>query len=253
MGKSGESFWDTAICRRALNRWALKARDAGTAKLSLLRQQLRHAQQLRRHLDRLIHIADTRLARPAGLAHPPSADWAWRPDLWRGRLAEPGLVSPDSKAMLGSEVTIFHDGAQPEFTVRQTRNLHAEDLAPYGLRIDVFHFDGTFLSAVLDLPREATLGLGRTHILRLSTHIELERPMQAFARLNIRHGPNVEKLVRALDPGRQTVDVEFDLAYSGLNEKRVETAWIDLIFEEPEMTLITLRDLTFSRRKRAQL
>ena len=47
--------------------------------------------------------------------------------------------------------------------------------------------------------------------------------------------------------------MEFDLAYSNLNEKRVERAWIDLIFEGPQMNQIILRDLTFSRRPRAQL
>ena len=47
--------------------------------------------------------------------------------------------------------------------------------------------------------------------------------------------------------------VEFDLAYSNMNERRVEAAWIDLIFEGPEMNQIVLRDLTFSRRPRAQI
>jgi hypothetical protein len=33
----------------------------------------------------------------------------------------------------------------------------------------------------------------------------------------------------------------------------VEKAWIDLIFEGPEMNEIILRDMTFSRRPRAPL
>ena len=44
--------------------------------------------------------------------------------------------------------------------------------------------------------------------------------------------------------------VEFDLAYSQLNEKRIERAWIDLIFENPQMSQVILRDLTFGRRPR---
>ena len=47
--------------------------------------------------------------------------------------------------------------------------------------------------------------------------------------------------------------IEFDLAYSNLNEKRIERAWIDLIIEGPNMNQIVLRDLTFSRRPRAEL
>ena len=47
--------------------------------------------------------------------------------------------------------------------------------------------------------------------------------------------------------------VEFDLAYTKMNEKRVEKMWIDLIFEGPEMNQITFRDVTVSRRPRADL
>ena len=49
------------------------------------------------------------------------------------------------------------------------------------------------------------------------------------------------------------MSVEFDLAYSTLNEKRVEKAWVDIIFEGPQMNQVVLRDLTFSRRPRASL
>ena len=47
--------------------------------------------------------------------------------------------------------------------------------------------------------------------------------------------------------------VEFDLAYTKLNEKRVERIWLDLIFEGPEMNQVTIRDLTLSRYPRAEL
>jgi hypothetical protein len=51
----------------------------------------------------------------------------------------------------------------------------------------------------------------------------------------------------------EEVMVEFDLAYSKMNEKRVERLWVDLIFEGPEMNQVILRDVTFSRRPRAEL
>ena len=87
----------------------------------------------------------------------------------------------------------------------------------------------------------------------MTTVVDLEQPLEIFARLNVRHGPNTEQLVRELQiiDGRSMV--EFDLAYSNLNEKRVERAWVDLIFEGPQMNQITLRDITFSRRPRAEL
>lgn len=257
MGKSGDSFWDTALYRRVLQRWALLAREAGTAKPGVLRKQRTRARLLRSHLNKLIHTADERLALPAvgsiSFPKPHNADWAWRPELWRGSLPTPGISSAGNKSALGDEVTLFHDCGRSEITLRQLRNLRQEDLAPYGLRIDVFHFDGSFLSAVINLPDAATRGLKRTHILQVSSIIETEIPIEVFIRLNVRHGPNTEQVVRALQKGARDTEVAFDLAYATLNEKRIEKIWVDFIFETPEMNQITLRDLTFSRSQRAQI
>jgi hypothetical protein len=87
----------------------------------------------------------------------------------------------------------------------------------------------------------------------MDTIVELEKPLEIFARLNIKHGPNTEQIVRELPLNAEEIMVEFDLAYSNLNEKRVERAWIDLIFENPQMSQLVLRDVTFSRRPRAAL
>ncbi len=257
MGKSGDTFWDTAFYRRALNRWALSAREASRVKLSVLRRQSTRARLLRTHLDRLIYVADERLALPVigsnSFPKPHNADWAWRPEIWRGQLPQRGISSVQSKSMLGEEVTLFHDCARSELTLRQLRNHREEDLAPYGLRLDVFKFDGSFLSLVLDLPQPAVEGLKRSHILRVSSIIDMEKPIEVFVRLNIRHGPNTEQIVRELPSNQHDATVEFDLAYANLNEKRIEKVWMDLILENPQMNQITFRDLTFSRRPRAEM
>lgn len=240
-----------------MRRWARAARNATDTGLAELRAQRSSARLLRTHLDRLIHRADERLALPligsTSFPRPHNADWSWRPEMWRGRLPSPGASSVETKSMLGEEVTLFHDCALSELTLRQLRNQREEDLAPYGLRMDVFKFDGSFLSLVIDLPHEAVQGLRKTHLIGMNAIVEMENPLEIFSRLNIRHGPNTEQIVRELPLNQQDVTVEFDLAYSKLNEKRVERAWIDLIFEGPEMNQITLRDLTFSRRPRAAL
>ena len=248
---------DRLLHTRVLRRWRLAARHAADADLSDLRQQRNQARQLRGHLDRLIHVADGRLALPtigsSFFPRPHGTDWSWRPELWRGPLPVPGLSSVPTKSMLGHEVTLFHDCDFSELTLRQLRNLREEDLAPYGLRMDVFKFDGSFLSLVVDLPAEAVAGLPRSHLLRVDTIIETEKPLEIFARLNIKHGPNTEQLVRELPLHEQDVLVEFDLAYSRLNEKRIERAWLDLIFEAPDMNQVILRDLTFARHRRAAI
>jgi len=243
--------------RGSMRRWARAARNAANAKLSELRRSRTDARLLRSHLDRLIHKADERLALPAigstSFPRPHNADWSWRPELWRGPLPNPGMSSAETKSMLGEEVTLFHDCILSELTLRQVRNLREEDLAPYGLRMDVFKFDGSFLSIVVDLPHEAVQGLRKSHLIGMNAIVEMEKPLEIFARLNIRHGPNTEQIVRELPLNQEDLIVEFDLAYSKLNEKRVDRAWIDLIFEGPQMNQVTLRDLTFSRRPRAAL
>ncbi|MGC1496260.1 MAG: DUF6478 family protein [Sulfitobacter sp.] len=257
MSKLGFRFLDGKIYSRNIMRWARAARLAATTELPALRRQRSRARLLKTHLDRLIHTADERLALPmigsTSFPKPHNADWSWRPELWRGPLPTPGLSSVQTKSMLGDEVTLFHDCEYSELTLRQLRNLREADLAPYGLRLDVFKFDGSFLSLVVDLPDAGVLGLKRTHLLRMDAIVEMEKPLEIFARLNIRHGPNTEQIVRELPLSEENIRVEFDLAYSNLNEKRVERAWIDLIFEGPQMNQVILRDLTFSRRPRAHL
>jgi len=257
MAEKTLSFLNRLTYKRTMRKWARAARNADSFDLSKLRQYRSTARLLRTHLDRLIHKADERLARPmigsTAFHRPHNSDWSWRPELWRGSLACPGMSSAASKSTLGDEITLFHDCQLSELTLRQLRNFREEDLAPYGLRIDVFKFEGSFLSLVINLPEDATNGLRRNHILRMDCLVEMEKPLEIFARLNIKHGPNTEQLVRELPLNDTRAMVEFDLAYSNLNEKRVDKAWIDLIVEGPEMNQVVLRDLTFSRRPRASL
>ena len=257
MAELGGKMFQAIAFARSRNRWANAARQADKTDLSELRVQRQRARQLRRHLDELIHVAESRLALPmigsTAFRRPHGSDWGWRPELWRGPLPTPGLASVQSKSMLGSEVTLFHDCDRSELTLRHLRNRREQDLAPFGLRMDVFRFDGSFLSLVVDLPPDAVAGLKRRHLIRMNTIVEMEKPLEIFARLNIRHGPNTEQIVRELPLHEEDIMVEFDLAYSNMNEKRVEKAWIDLIFEGPEMNQVVLRDLTFSRRPRAEL
>lgn len=242
---------------RSLRWWDTAARAAPEVELPVLRAQRSRARALKAHLDKMIHKADERLALPlvgsTNFPKPHNTDWAWRPNLWRAPLATPGLSSVQTKSGFGDEVTLFHDCPLAELTLRQMRNLREEDLAPFGLRIDVFKFEGSFLSLVIDLPPEGTNDLKKTHLLRMDANVEMERPLELFARLNIKNGPNTEQIVRELPLHEDNHRVEFDLAYANLNEKRMERAWVDLIFEGPKMNEIILRDLTFTRRPRANL
>ncbi len=257
MARRSSSFLESLLYRRSLKRWTAAGASAPNADLETLRGWRMRAKTLRRVLDQVIHEADHRLTLPMigsnVIRKPMGTDWVWRPSLWTGPLSKPGMASVPAKAQISDGATMFHDCQTSELTIRQIRNTREVDIAPFGLRLDVFRFDGSFLSLVLDLPEDAARGLKLRHTIRLDARVEMEKPLEIFARLNIKHGPNVEQIVREMPVAEGESTVEFDLAYSKINEKRVEKLWVDLIFENPAMNEVILRDVTLSRRPRAEL
>ena len=257
MTDKSNSFLDRLVQGRMLSRWTRAARLAPALDGAALRQLRADARAMRRALDQALFAAEGRLAMPLGggdgIERPLGCDWAWRPDLWRGPVFPHGVAAAESRTLMGGDLTLFHDCKVSELSLRQTRNTRAHDLAPFGLRMDVFRFDGSFLSLVLDLPQAGVQGLRRSHLIRLSLAVELEKPLEIFCRLNVKHGPNTDQLVRELPLHSGEDFVEFDLAYTKMNEKRVEKVWIDVILEGPQMNQIVLRDLTLARYPRAQL
>ncbi len=242
--------------RRTLRRWDKAARTIDELDAHDMKVMRNRARSLSRRVDRVLHVSEGRLALPlagqAAIRRPMHSDWAWRPELWSGPIKPTGLASVENKAPVGSEAKVFHDCPLGELSIRQVRNTRAEDIAAFGVRFDVFRFDGSFLSLAVDLPPEALDGIGRRHLIRLELRVETEKPLELFGRLNIRHGPNVEQLVREVAGSTGEFAVEFDLAATRMDEARVERAWLDIIFEGPEMNEIVLRDVTLSRRPRAE-
>ncbi|MEI4485002.1 DUF6478 family protein [Frigidibacter sp. MR17.14] len=260
MAELPDRFLDRAARKRAERYWARAARLAEGLAPEALRGLRGRARALSRDLDRVLHVAEGRLAQPlagAPIEAPLGTDWTWRPEIWSGPLRPHGLAPAAARANFGAELTVFHDCPLGEISLRQTRNTRAEHVAPYGLRLDVLRFGGSFLSLVLDLPEAAVQGLRLRHVVRLAGVIEAERPVEIYARLNVRHGPNTEQIVRGLPagPGKGTgpVAAEFDLAYTKMNEKRVDRAWLDLIVDGPACNEIVFRDLTLGRRPRSDL
>ncbi|MGR3501812.1 DUF6478 family protein [Pseudaestuariivita sp.] len=250
------SRFDRWVQGAALKRWEEARAGLAAAPLSALRETRGQARQLRAELDRLLFAADARLAQGGNATRidaPHGADWTWRPEVWTGPLGAPGLVSAQSQASLGAEIKLFHDCPAGELTLRQTRSRARTDHAPYGLSLDVLHFQGSYLSLAVDLPDAAHEGLRKRHIVRADFNVRLERPIELFARLNVKHGPNTEQVVREVPVGRDGAVVEFDLAYTAINEKRVSGMWMDVIFENPWMNRVEFRDLTMMRFPRAEM
>ncbi len=243
--------------RRTLDRWSTLADRAGHEDPETLKGIRTRARALQQRVDRLLHVADGRLALPmvgaAGIKKPLHTDWAWRPALWSGPVRPIGVVAVSASTQIGDETSLYHDCGQSEVTLRQIRNNSPDALAPYGARIDVFAFDGSYLSLVVELPPAAVDGLTKNHIIRMETRISTERPLEFFARLNVQHGPNTEQIVREAPAGQLDRDVEFDLAYSQIRERHLGRAWLDLIFEKPAFNEICIEDIALTRRPRAAL
>ncbi|MFK7876424.1 MAG: DUF6478 family protein [Paracoccaceae bacterium] len=257
MGRDGNRLWDKMFDRRVMRRWNKVAQQANTANFSALKRDRTRAKILRGYLDRVIFQADDRLTMVQQSRNlrtvPHTTDWDWDPDLWRGALSVPGYANAENASKLCDDVTLFHDCPLREITLRQVRNKNVDVCAPFGLNLEVFDFKGTFLSVVIDLPLSVIQGLSRAHIIRMDTLVQLERPMKIHARLNVKNGPNADQVMVEMDLQGDTHSAEFDLAYAGLNEKRMEKAWVDLFFEQPAMNHVTLQDMTFSRHLRAAL
>lgn len=248
---------ENLLHKRALARWKAAAKAVDHADLSALRDQRQKARQLRQVVNRVLHVSESRLAMPRVgsniFSKPPGTKWSWRPALWRGPIFPKGAAGVENGARVGDDIKVFHDCTVSELTIRQMRNTREEDLAAFGLTMDVLGFDGSFLSVVIDLPTEAREGLRKRDIIQVHGLIGTERPATVFARLNIKCGPNTEQLVQELPLQDREVTVDFDLAYADVNENRVDGIWLDLIFEDPAMNQLRIRDLTFCRYPRAEL
>jgi len=248
-------FLEKRLLRKSAQRWATVAQQASGMPPEELRGLQRMAMRLRASLDQVTTAAETALIPDgqAGIPWPDQCDWAWRPEPWHSPRRPAGITEVSSPHRLSDSVTLFHDCARSEIILRQLRNTDPGVTAGFGLVMDVYRFDGSFLSLVLSLPPEGVAGLTRNHYFSLRARVDRENPIEIYARLNVQHGPNTEQIVRQLDQSGEVGLAEFDLAYANINEKRVEKAWIDLIFESPAMNQVQILDLTLTRAPRADM
>src|SRR5690606_28395102 len=126
MAGQKDGIFHGILHRRALRRWLRAAEAAGTTDLETLRLMRGRARQLRRAVDRVLHVAEGRLALPLiganTVPRPLHADWVWRPQIWSGPIFPPGRAAAPNGTRFGDEATLYHDCARSELTVRQIRN-----------------------------------------------------------------------------------------------------------------------------------
>ena len=242
--------------RRSVARWRAAMAEVDETKTGDLDTQVQMAKKTMRRIRDFNAEAAAKLALPrpgsSTFPRPAGTDWSWRPKPWRIACTELGLAPALPKDEITNELVIFHDCKSREISLRQQRNTRDIDLSPFGMVLEVFHFDGSYLSLVVEVPAASCEGLKKKHLVRLAAVIERDRPTKIYARLNVKHGPNTEQILLTL-PDEEEAMVEFDLAYSQLNEARAERMWIDLMIEDPAMNKITFRDFNLSRYPRAEM
>lgn len=245
-----------------MDRWSRALNGAAALPSATLSDMLRQMRGLRDEVSGLASMAEAELlTRGDGsggiaAARPEECDWAERPLPWRQRLVPRGHVEVASPLPLGGGMTLFHDATRSDVSVRQQPNTGGGGGGGgpvFGLVLEVYRFDGSFVSLVQDLPDAAVSGLTLGHVIGVHLDLNTEQPVEVYARLNVQHGPNTEQIVRQVARDGSRHVAEFDLAYTKINEKRIERVWLDLIFEAPEMNRIDLADMVLLRAPRADI
>lgn len=256
MAFQGGGFLEKQKLRRAMRRATDLALGAHRLNPDELEQARRDLQRTRQSVDKADHavewaMAERQAAEP--IDGPEQCDWAWRPQPWTHPVAPHGRVAFPSPATVDSKVTLYHDCPHPELSYRQVPNTRPASASRYAIGMDVYRFSGSFISLVLDLPEPSYAGLTLSHFFAIRLDIDLEQELEIYARLNLQHGPNTEQLVREMDVQGGFALAEFDLAYTQINEKRMEKIWLDLIFEAPKMNRMTIWDVVMTRAPRADV
>lgn len=230
----------------------------GALSLRDMRRVRSDARALRREAHRLFQAADGAMRAPATSGSLPGTssrtEWAKRVTALAHPVFPTGYCPVPSGTALADDISLHHDGSETAaIALRQERTFEAEILAPYGIVCDCLDFDGTYLSFALSLEEETVSRISPHDLLRITLTLEAETPVTAYGRLNIRHGPNTETMVREIDLRRPEVVLEYDLFYTDMEVDQITGVWVDLIFERPAMNRFALREAVISRRRRADV
>ena len=257
MGQEFPTFLGAFGVHGALKRWQRALKSATPANAQDLKAIATDIADLRTRLDQLGAEAAAKLRESAQQAEdvtrPDQCDWIYRPDPWSKPLRPRGHVHITSPHDLGGSATLFHDGTAPQMGLRQDPVTRADAGAAFCLVLEVYRSDASFVSLVQTLPQVALDGLTRSHYISARLTARFETSIECYARLNIQHGPNVEQMVRQIDFRDGVGLAEFDLAYTKINEKRLERAWLEVILESPQMTRVVLEDMVLLRALRADV
>jgi hypothetical protein len=169
MGQQSPGFLERLGLGQSLKRWrrALQAGGLSAADLRAMLSEMASLQKPARHADG--GGADGAVCtgrRKAGCRSTiSSCDWSGRPGAWREAMRPRGIVDLPSPTALPGGVTVYHDAARYDLSLRQELAPEGYGDARFGLVLEVYRFDGSFVSFVHDLPPEAIAGLTLNHFI----------------------------------------------------------------------------------------
>jgi hypothetical protein len=202
MGQHSSGFLERLGLGQSLKRWR-RALQTGGQSAAELRAMLSEMGAMRNRLDTLSAEARTALLTRAGdralTINDIQCDWYGRPGAWSDAMRPRGIVDLPSPSALPGAVTVYHDAARHDVSLRQEVAPEGYGDARFGLVLEVYSFDGSFVSFVHDLPAAALSGLTLNHFIAVDIRAEREQPVEVYARLNVQHGPNVEQMVRQVE------------------------------------------------------
>ncbi len=178
---------------------------------------------------------------------PPRSEQQHVPGPWLMRVTPSRIFPGRGQTRLG-EVELFHDGKICELTCQQA--VFDDEL---GVEVDALGFDGSYVSLVLQTPDAILENLTRSTLIGTTIEVRDEANAAVHLRLNVRHGPNIERMVRAVDVNRGRQIIEFDIFHTAVDPSDITEVWMDLILNNVRMNRFVIRGVQVFRRPRAHV
>lgn len=227
--------------------WGRIERRSGSLPKSQLAALMRRSKRLRRVLERFEASAQSRINPSVPGWEPENARWALRVDMFEQAMTPSGYAPLADRSTLSAGITVYTDDTAPQVGLRQ---IELGERSRFGLVLDVYALAGSFLSFAVGLPKSRAQALSPSDLVACELEATFETPVDISIRLNLRSGPNTERVIRPWVPGQA---VEFDLFYADFDPERMQDAWIDIILPPHAMNRIELRDLRIWCSPRAEL
>ena len=156
-------------------------------------------------------------------------------EIFKERIGRRWSFAPVPGEEICNDLTLFHDAGNSLFYWSQGR-------AP-SLVLTTYQFLGTYVSLAAGMPAATVASLGPGSRIDVKMKITSTRPLTTFLRLNLDLPEGRELLHETLVIDRSDKHARFDLAGARGSVDSARNAWLDIIFSDPSMSEIAIKDL----------